>query len=331
MEIKRWWLSGPIIFLVIFIIPIVYASFFDVFRLGIEDITGRDAVTASISVGNNAPNISDVSLSGQSWAPLEGGVRVIEISFLANDAEGAGNLDNLSAKVNVSYQSLTGAGLLSSSNNSCISANIDSDTINYTCEVSMQYFWDHSTAWTVDAEVNDSNNNPAINSSNANTVDNSSNWTYSELVAANLSDSSLAWTSVAPSDTNASSTTNLTLENTGNSLSLNIASTLIDLGGSGTPYIPAENFSVFNITNTDKFECDFLNQSAAATPGASPLVGVNDTAIRHNTNTMARGGGAGNFGLVNVCLFDVPADLTGGTYNTNSGGSWTIVEEDSGE
>ena len=331
MEIKRGWLVGSILFMIIFIIPIVYAGFFDFF--GIEDITGRDAVTASISVGNNAPNISDVELAGLSFAPLEGDERIIEVSFLANDAEGVANFNNSTAKVNVSYISLTGAGTLSNENTSCTSANLDVDTVNFSCEVRMKYFWDHSTAWTVDAEVKDNNNNFALNSSNDNLTDPGPgvNWTYSELVAANLSDSSLAWVSVAPSDTNASSTTNLTLENTGNSLSLDTASTLVDLGGSGSPYIPAGNFSVFNITNTDKFECDFLNQSAVATPGASPLVGVNNTVIKHNTNTMKRGGGAGNFGLVNVCLFDVPADLTGGPYNTNSGGSWTIVEEDSGE
>ncbi len=330
---KRGGGLGVFLFLIIFIIPIVYAGFFDL--LGIEDITGRDAVTASIIVGNNAPNISDVSLAGQTWAPLEGDVRVIQVSFLANDAEGSGNLENASAKANVSYQSLSGAGLLSSENNTCAAENIDSDTINYTCEVRMQYFLDHATVWTVDAEINDSNNNFAINSSNNNATDADpgTNWTYSELVAANLSGTSLAWTGVAPADTNASSTTNLSLENTGNSLSLNMVDTLIDLGltSGGATYIPALNFTIFNITNTDLVECDFLNQSAAVSIGASPIVGVNNTAVRHLINTLRRGGGAGNFGLVNVCLFHIPADLTAGTYNTNSGGSWTIVEEDSGE
>ena len=339
MEVKKGWLMGFIMFLIIFIVPIVYAGFFDIFKGSIEDITGRDAVTASISVGNNAPNISDVELAGLSFAPLEGDVRVIQVSFLANDAEGAGNLDNLSAKVNVSYQSLAGAGLLSSENTTCTSTNIDSDTINYTCEVRMQYFWDHATTvaqgWTVDAEINDTNNNFAINSSNNNATDADpgTNWTYTELVAANLSGTSLAWATVAPGDTNASSTTNLTLENTGNSLSLNILDTLIDLGlsGGGATFIPAGNFTVFNITNSDFVECDFLNQTAAATPNVAPLVGINNTIVRHSTNTMRRGGGAGSFGLVNVCLSSAPADLTAGTYNTNSGGSWTIVEEDSGE
>ena len=317
----------------IFILPMVYAGFFDL--LGIEDITGRDAVTASIAVGNNAPNISDVSIAGQSWAPLEGDVRVIQVSFLANDAEGGKNLDNVSAKVNVSYQSISSSSLLSSENNTCSPENVDSDTINYTCEVRMQYFWDHATIWTVDAEINDSNNNFAINSSNNNATDADpgTNWTYSELVAANLSDTSLAWASAAPADTNASSTTNLSLENTGNSLSMNMVDTLIDLGlsGGGATYIPAVNFSVFNITNTDFVECDFLNQSAAVTIGTSPIVGVNATGVRHLINTLRRGGGAANFGLVNVCLFHVPADSTAGTYNTNSGGTWTIIEEDSGE
>lgn len=323
------------VFLIIFIVPIVYAGLLDFFQGGIESITGRDAVTASITVGNNAPNISDVSLAGQSWSPLEGGVRIIEVSFLANDAEGSANLDNLSAKVNVSYQSLEGAGLLSNENTTCSAENIDADTINYTCGVIMQYFWDHATVWTVDAEINDTNNNFAMNSSNNNATDADpgTNWTYTELVAANLSGTSLAWASIAPGDTNASSTTNLSLENTGNSLSLNIADTMIDLGLSagGATFIPAGNFTAFNNTNTDKVECDFLNQTAATTPGVAPLVGINNTAIRHLINTLRRGGGAGNLGLVNVCLSSAPADLTAGTYDTTSGGTWTIIEEDSGQ
>ena len=323
-----------LILLIIFLVPIVYAGFFDLFK-GIEDITGRDAITASIVIGNNAPNISDVSIAGQTWAPLEGDVRVIEVSFLANDAEGTANLDDVSANVNVSYQSSEGAGLLSNENKTCDVVNIDSDTNNYTCGVIMQYFWDHSTAWTVDAQINDTNNNFAMNSSNNNATDADpgTNWTYSELVAGNLSGTSLAWATVAPGDTNASSTTNLSLENTGNSLSLNIADTMIDLGLSagGATFIPAGNFTAFNNTNTDKVECDFLNQTAAATPGVAPLVGINATAVRHLTNTLRRGGAASNFGLINVCISSVPADLAAGTYDTTSGGTWTIVEEDSGQ
>ena len=318
---------GFIIFLIIFIVPIVYAGFFDFF--GIEDITGRDAVTASISIGNTAPNISDVELAVQSFSPLEGGIRIIEVAFIANDADGASNLDNTTAKANVSYISLTGSGTLSNENTSCTSTNVDSDTNNYTCEVRMQYFWDHSTAWTVDVQVSDSNSNLALNSSNQ--VGDGLNWTYSELIAANLSDSSLAWASVSPGDTNASSTTNETLENTGNSLSLNISTTIIDLGGPSNNYIPAGNFSVFNITNTDKIECDSINQTAAVNPGVNPLVGENNTALTTLGNAMRRGGGATNFGLVNTCVFEIGSNLAAGTYNTNSGGSWTIVEVDSGE
>lgn len=317
------------IFLIIFIVPAVYGGILDFFKGGVESITGRDAITATISVGNTAPNISDVSLAALSFSPSEGDVRLVEVAFLANDAEGASNLDNTTAKVNISYQSLTGAGILTDSNSSCTSTNVDSDTNNYTCEINMQYFWDHSTAWTVDAEVKDNNNNFALNSSNQ--AGDGLNWTYSELIAANLTGTSLAWASVVPADTNASSTTNLTLENTGNSLSLNIVDTVIDLGGPSGTIIPAGNFSLFNITNTDKIECDFENQSAAVTIGAHPIVGVNETAIRHLINALKRGGGSDNFGLTNVCLFDVPADLLAGTYDTSSGGTWTIVEEDSGE
>ena len=193
----------------------------------------------------------------------------------------------------------------------------------------MQYFWDHATAWTVDAEVKDSNNNIALNSSNQ--ASDGLNWTYSELVASNFSDSSLAWASATPGNTNQTSSTNQTMENIGNSLSLQIETTVVDLSTSGSAtYIPSGNVSIFNITNTDKIECDLLNQSATATPGANPLIGVNNTAILWLKNTLRRGAGT-HPENANYCILDVPADLITGEYNTSFGGDWDLTTGDSGE
>src|SRR3989344_997143 len=212
-----------VITLLFIITPAVYAGFFDFLDGGITGRTSQ-SLSASITIGNNVPNISDVSMAAQTFAPSSGGIRTIEVTFLANDAEGASNLDNSTALVNVSYISTTGSGTLTNSNTTCASANIDSDTINYTCEIDMQYYWDHSTAWTVDAEVQDQNNNYALNTSNKDS--DGLNWTYSELVASNFSDSSLSWASAIPADTNQTSSTNQTIENIGNSLSLQMETTV---------------------------------------------------------------------------------------------------------
>ena len=322
---------GFIIFLIIFIVPIVYAGFLDVINKGFDSITGKtsQSLAASITVGNNAPNISDVSLAAQTYSPTNGGTTQIEVSFEANDAEGTANLNNSTALVNISYQSLTGAGLLTTSNSTCNSANLDADSTNYSCNLFLQYHWDHSTVWTVDAYVQDNNNNNAMNSSNQ--ASDGLNWTLQELVASNFSGTSLAWSSVAPSDTNASSTTNLTLENTGNSFSLQLTTTIIDLAGTDfATNIPAINFTVFNITNTDKIECDYTNQSEAVNSGVKPFVGVNDTVFVWLNNTLKRGQGI-NPETANYCLFDVGSALTNQQYGGGAGDDWDLTTGDSGE
>ena len=283
----------------------------------------------NITIENTAPTISDVSLAGQSYSPTAGGTTEIEISFLADEIDGTDHLDNSTALVNISYQSLTGAGLLTDSNSSCSSATIDTDTMNYSCYVQLEYFWDHSTVWTVDAQISDINSSLDLNSSNQ--ASDGLNWTVQELIASNFSSTSLSWAGVVPLDTNASSTTNLTNENIGNSLSLLLTTIVIDLGASETAtYIPAINFTVFNITNTDKIECDYTNQTEAVNSGVKPFVGVNNTAIVWLNNTLKRGQGT-NPETANYCLFDVPSSLISGEYNTSFGGAWDLTTGDSGE
>jgi len=331
VEIKKGWMAGIIILLIIFVVPIVYAGFLDVINKGFDSITGKtsQALSASITVGNNAPNITQVFPGGLSFSPTNGGLTEVEVSFEANDAEGTSNLDNSTARVNVSYQSLTGAGLLSDTNTSCSSSNLDIDTINYSCMIQLEYFWDHSTEWTVDAQVQDTNTNFALNSSNLDT--NGQNWTVTELVASNFSDTSLAWSSVAPSDTNASSTTNLTMENTGNSRSLILSTTTIDLAGADfASSIPAINFTVFNVTDANKIECDYTNQSEAVSSGVNPFVGVNNSAFVWLNNTLKRGQGTAQESA-NYCLFDVGAVLTNQQYGGGTGDDWDLTTGDSGE
>ncbi len=141
-EVKKDKLVFIIIFLILLIIPAVYAfSLLDILKGGIESITGRSAITVSISVGNNAPNISYVSLDKQTYAPTDGAKTKIQVSFLADDPEGLGNFDNTTARLNVS---LSGAN--TQENTTCTSATIaGGEYINYTCEVYMDYYFASSS------------------------------------------------------------------------------------------------------------------------------------------------------------------------------------------
>lgn len=309
MEIKKEVLAIIIVFFLV--VPFVSANFLDFFKGGMETITGRDTLTVTISVGNNAPNISQVEFDKQTAAPSEGGLRNFEISFLADDPEGSGNLDNSTARVNIS---LSGTAYISS-NTSCTNEWVSAgDMIRYNCTVQMDYYWDDSSSWSIEAEVADSNDNYIQNST--------STCTYSALTAENLSSSSLSFPAVVPGQSNISSTTTMTVENTGNRATLHITAKMIDLAGASGKYIPAGNFSLFNST-TGTTECDSTNISAPTTPGVLPLIGINDTTIYPITTALARGAGS-NENLY-YCLYDVPLDLQSETYDTTAGGSWSIV------
>lgn len=290
------------------IVPLVYS--FDIIEWFKEGtITGNAAVTVSISVGNNAPNISSVEFDGQTIAPLDGDIRNFEISFLVDDPEGSGNLDNTTAKANVTYSSYN------FQNTTCDSAYIPTgDKINYTCTVQMQYYWTTaSNLWNIAAEIADINSNIVMNDT--------ANFTYSSLTASNLSSSSLAWAAVTPSAINQTSTTTMAVENTGNKATLDILTTMIDLGGASGKYIPAGNFTVFNST-TGTTECDSTNSTTAISYGALPISGVNNTAKHILLNALAIGQGSSE--SLYYCLYDVPADLQSETYSTTAGGSWDI-------
>ncbi len=307
-----------IVLLILIIIPIAYAiNLLDFLRGGMEAITGKGtAVTVSITVGNDAPNITFVSLDGQSYAPNSGGVRVIEVSFLANDSQGLANIDNDSAKVNIS---LTDSPEYNYTNSTCTSAYVDvggAGFLNFSCRIEAQYWWPDASNWIVTVDINDSNNNRELNDSG--------DWQYTVLDAFNLSDSeTLAWGSVTPEDTNQTSTTNLTLENQGNRDSLNITTIIIDLYDSaGEQYIPASNFSVFNNSNVDNIQCESTNQSATVDVGITPIVGANATAQYVLFDNLNRG--QGSYENLYYCLFHVPLNVSGETYDTSWAGQWDI-------
>ena len=177
----------------------------------------------------------------------------------------------------------------------------------------MQYYWTTGSSWGIAAEITDANSNIIQNSS--------ATFTYSSLTASNLSTSSLAWAAVTPSATNQTSTTTMAVENTGNKATLNILTTMIDLGGASGKIIPAANFTVFNST-VGATECDSTNTTEAISYGVLPISGVNNTAKHILLSALAAGQGSTE--SLYYCLYDVPGDLSSETYSTTAGGSWDI-------
>ena len=133
MNKKRSYLI--LFFLFVLILPLISANLLDLLKQSIEDITGRgtnQATTVTITVGANAPNISEVTLN-DTVSIVEGGVRNLEVSFVADDPDG--NLENESAQINVSSGSTT------VTNSSCTNAGLANGVINYTCNIAIQYYF----------------------------------------------------------------------------------------------------------------------------------------------------------------------------------------------
>ncbi len=266
----------------------------------------------NLTIINSLPLINFVSLNG-TIDPLDGGIRRFEFSFIANDTDGTTDLNSAVANV-----SSNGENYL---NTSCSTIGDVALGRNYSCTIEMQYYF-ASGIWNYAAEIKDSDNIAVQNSTLAGE---GQNWYYSQLVASNLSVSSLTW-NLIPGATNQTLLTNpVAIENTGNKPTLNIIAQAIDLGGASGRYIPAANLTIGNITSAAKVECDSLNQTATAIPGVSPLTFINATNIYPVTAALPRAQGSKE--NLYYCLFDAPADLISEVYSTGTGTEWSINVE----
>src|SRR3989344_6377875 len=149
---------------------ITNADFFDVFN----KITGRAAsevATVTISVGNTAPLIGNVTLDeADNVAITENGNKSFLFSFVVTDQEGAGNIMNSSAVANITRGFGSTAEttryndtFVNSGDGGCRANNpVGLNGINYSCTINI-VFYDGAGTWNISVRITDSNSNFAQN------------------------------------------------------------------------------------------------------------------------------------------------------------------------
>ncbi len=308
-----------IIIITIIFLPFVSAGIWDWFS-GLIDITGwpaGDVTTVSIALANDAPNITEISSNvNASFDPTEGALTQVEFTFIVNDTNGDSDIQNASANFT--------QGAITRSNDTCERGDVGTDGIsaNFSCTVALQYF-DTNGNFLVTVMANDS--------SGASGQNNTVYLTYNLLTGMNLSVNALTLATANPDDTNITNNTAadfLNVTNTGNQPGLNISTNASDLGTTNaqavaTDFIPAENFTFGNVS-LDNGGGDFEEcmDSTIDDPTNQTTNLVNATLTQIN-GIIERG--VAETSSLYLCLRHVPAGIGAFTYNTDRGGSWSII------
>jgi len=297
---------------IILIVPLISAGFFESTW---NKITGMGSstspVTLNISVTSGAPTVYAVyNLSSAITLTDAPSPTFIVINFSVTDPDGAANLNNASAAIN-----LTKAGEELRYNSSCAVKNYGGNYANYTCNVTL-WWWDASGVdWKISANISDLGGNIRINDSNFVTVNTLTGFT--------MSPSTLTFSGIVAGATNQTPTNDpLILNNTGNyDVTINnVKMNATDLVGETNQgkFLWASNFSA-SIYTGGNIECNI-------TASATQMVNMSDTAIANTilsagNYTMNDGTGQEN---VYLCLRKVGVELTQQQYSTNQFGSWSV-------
>jgi hypothetical protein len=294
----------------IFIIPFISAG---IFGNAWDKITGKATsanVLLNISVTNGPPTIYNIT--GLSAITLIDGPSptFVTINFSVNDSDGAANLNNATAMIN-----LTRAGQAVRYNSSCAVKNFAGGNFaNYTCNITLWWF-DQTGPWTIYANITDLNGNTHVNGTHTITVN--------TLTGFVMSPPALAFANLVAGAYNQTPTNHLTMNNTGNVniTTGNIQMNATDLVGETTPstFIWAGNFSASPYTGGN-IECNI-------TASATQMVNKTFTGIANSV--MAAGNYSLNDGTtgqekIYLCLRQVGVELSQQQYSTARNGAWTV-------
>lgn len=292
-------MMGFLVLVLLLIIPFASAGTFSNLW---NQITGRattSPVTLNISVGaGNSPTIWNVTkITDVSGGLNEGPAPTyVIINFSVTDADGIGNINDSSARVNLSK-----SGETSRINSSCARWQASGNSANYTCNMTM-YWWDGVGNWVVNVTIKDLNGNYAENSTITLTVGSTSGFVSGP--------SSLTWATISPGATNTLANNNLRLNNTGNVVK-NVQINATDLVGESTSskQLGANNFSIANTSScTGAAMSNYVYTAVSTLPIGN--YSLND-------------GSSGQKDLY-FCLTSANSDLTMQAYSTLSKGTWTV-------
>lgn len=153
MDKKKWVLT---VFFIVILTSTAHAGLIDWLK-NIGTVTGMGSTSnavPNVTIGNTAPAVENITFQGDPSVTLSEAVPTpIIISFLAMDFDGANNIDNTTAYLNVS---LDGSDMHQNTTGTCYPETEGSNSTaqNYTCTVNMQY-WDLPGSWTCAAEIKD--------------------------------------------------------------------------------------------------------------------------------------------------------------------------------
>jgi hypothetical protein len=273
-----------------------------------DKITGR-ATTQNVGLnitvtGGSSPVIIAVyngTATSMESGPNEGPSPTYVIAgFRVNDPDGIANLDNSTATMNFSL----GGETTRQATCTFVAGQSTSTQANYTCNVTM-WWYDGPGSWTINAYIEDFNDNSAYNSTTRNVLVG----TTDGLLA---NQTSLTWPAINPGASNTEANQFMGLNNTGNrprSIYVNSSDLLGDVNPAYA--LGANNFSVKN---------------AAGCEG-TPMVNRTDTNITSVT-VFNRGNYTINDGTAQAnlyyCLEISNSDLIAQSYSTNALGAWII-------
>jgi len=260
-----------------------------------------DYLALSNEFGNvNAPTIPIVTVN-ETFSPLEGSVREIEINFTVNDVDGYDDINVSSLVINFSR-----SGEDNRLNSSCLNITASENETNFSCLVDMYYF-DGAGDWNVSITIKDDGQAPASN--------NSVTFTYGEFTGIVLSPLSIGWSSIDAGAVDQVADNSTLINNTGNVDIVNISVKAINLlGAQDSNYIIyAENFTA-------------SNESVAGLLCDSGSGLTNDTEVNVTGTVLAAGNLSSGQGQEEIfyCLNEVPSPLMKQSYSTSNAGAWIV-------
>src|SRR3989344_2354927 len=322
-----------IILFIFFLTPFGSASLLDIW----DSITGR-APTQSLGVSirtNAIPVIGNVTFDmATPVSATENGNTTLLFSFVVTDSDGLSDIRNNSAVANISKTgetTRTNDTFVVSTDVGCNAVNnVGTNGKNFSCTINI-VFYDGSGTWNVTTRINDSKEAFAQNTTQT--------FSINELTAIQINPSSITFPTVGLGDVNVSALANITINNTGNddisgreATGETINITAITLVGEtdSTTAIPTNNFSIGTTegigvapaycdpsVNSFRNVTKLVNTTAALSPYNNFSGPINGSFV------LAQATGAQE--ILQLCLLDVPDDLTSGqNYSSSKSGTWTI-------
>ena len=307
------------------------ASWWDYVKAGITGRAPLQTFDLNISVGNTAPNITNITFSTTNnvFDPVELNTSAITFNFTVVDIDGTANINTASAKANATYTN--GSQVWVSKNDSCVfSSTLTSTSSLFNCTLRMWYFYpggdqaSQNSVWNLSIFVSD---NSGTNGTNT-----TANFSYTQLKAIVISPASFTFSSIAPSNTNKTSTNDpLIVNNTGNygfgpttgNISVNATNLVGETNSLYSLY--AGNFTVGTATGQGvDVECG--NSTWSHFMSRSVYVNLTTSNSTLSYGNLSLGNGVAQSNLY-ICLTKVGSEISSQAYSTggpNSQGSWRV-------